>query len=96
MRTMKTFKRQFIEKWTNEYDNAEKELLEAIEKDDGWISVDDKLPTPCIPVMCFWSDNGFNDEGDMTIEDLTDKDGNVLPRCINVTHWRELPATPKS
>ena len=49
---MKSFKRQFIEKYvhvnwegstTSEgyYDVKEQELLEAIEKDDGWIKIEE-------------------------------------------------------
>lgn len=88
---MKTFKRLFIDEWIGEVnaDQAEQELLEAIEKDDGWVKIEEgcEMPKSGQLVLCLWTDNNI------TIEKMIDDYGH---RYLAITHWRELPNTPKS
>ena len=96
---MKSFKRQFLEKYVDDYgenglDPIEQELLKAIEKDDGWINTMDKLPEERKQVLLFGQYNiilaGYLFEGKWYNSDT----GMII--YLVITHWRELPNTPKS
>lgn len=103
---MKSFKRQFIEKYFNEYehdykhwDNLTEELLAAIEKDDGWIKIEEgcMMPESFDNVLTVHTEAGavamgyYDDERKCWYEENTQEKYKLL-----ITHWRELPNTPKS
>ena len=63
-----------------------------LQSEDGWISVSERLPEPCLEVICF-TENGYGVEflyydGDRKF--YTHSDSQRSP-----THWQPLPEKPK-
>lgn len=98
---MKSHKRQFIEKWIHprfkesDFDLAERELLEAIEKDDGWIKIEEgcEMPLDSEAVLIY---QGACELAYYlpSFKEWRWCEGDEI-RDPRPTHWRELPAIPK-
>ena len=71
----------------------------SLQSDDGWISVEDRLPEPYISVLICWSKESKGMHPIMStarwVGDSwsTDKTKPILPTTI--THWQPLPNKPK-
>lgn len=90
--------KQLSEEEKEEYSSdlvLEQPELVEFPKDDGWISVKDRLPQADERVLVYFK-NKIRDFQSITLSEFIDGEFDIVGRLFQVTHWQPIPQPPKT